>query len=219
MLNPEQILSDQEYLEFHRRDLAMRREEPVVVQLCGNDPQVVVEAGKKLQDLCQGIGEDLALPCETVANDCYSLPSYLDLNLGCPQQAAQEGHFGAYLLAQKDWPLVETIVSSMAHSFITPVSTKIRLCQPAEKTLDFVERLQAQGSAWVTLHARTVSARRRRQGAADLSQVKRIKDSPAIHVPIISNGNVRCFSDLSQNLSLTGADGLMVGETLLGNPW
>ena len=107
----------------------------------------------------------------------------------------------------------------MAHSFTKPVSTKIRLCQPVEKTLDLVERLQAQGSSWVTLHARNVSARRRRQGAADLSQVKRLKDSPSIHVPIISNGNVRSFSDLSENLNMTGADGLMVGETLLGNPW
>ncbi|KAL0069215.1 hypothetical protein AAF712_003578 [Marasmius tenuissimus] len=223
MLIPEQIVGNQEYLEFHRRDLSMRNGDPVVVQLCGNDSQVIVEAGKKLQDLCQGI----------------------DLNLGCPQESARDGHFGAYLLGQKDWPLVENIgthralrdpgqspsvmitvanydnflVSNMSHSFITPVSTKIRLCQPVEKTLEFAERLQAQGSSWVTLHARNVSARRRRQGAADLSQVKRLKDSPTIHVPIVSNGNVRTFSDLSDNLSMTGADGLMVGETLLGNPW
>jgi tRNA-dihydrouridine synthase len=32
-----------------------------------------------------------------------------DLNLGCPQEAALEGHYGAYLLGQKDWPLVEDI--------------------------------------------------------------------------------------------------------------
>ncbi|KAK1224799.1 hypothetical protein PQX77_012283 [Marasmius sp. AFHP31] len=201
MLIPEQIIGNQEYLEFHRRDLSMRNGHPVVVQLCGNDSQVIIEAGKKLQDLCQGI----------------------DLNLGCPQESARDGHFGAYLLGQKDWPLVENIgashLSNMSHSFVPPVSTKIRLCQPVEKTLELAERLQAQGSSWVTLHARNVSARRRRQGAADLSQVKRLKDSPTIHVPIVSNGNVRTFSDLSDNLSTTGADGLMVGETLLGNPW
>lgn len=33
----------------------------------------------------------------------------LDLNLGCPQEAARDGHFGAYLLGQKDWPLVQSI--------------------------------------------------------------------------------------------------------------
>ena len=32
-----------------------------------------------------------------------------DLNLGCPQEHARDGHFGAYLLGQSDWPLVEKI--------------------------------------------------------------------------------------------------------------
>ena len=32
-----------------------------------------------------------------------------DLNLGCPQDAAKEGHFGAYLLGQKDWPLIQNL--------------------------------------------------------------------------------------------------------------
>lgn len=36
-------------------------------------------------------------------------PSETDLNLGCPQEAARDGHFGAYLLPQKDWPLVQDI--------------------------------------------------------------------------------------------------------------
>ena len=32
-----------------------------------------------------------------------------DLNLGCPQETAKEGHFGAYLLGQKDWPLIQDL--------------------------------------------------------------------------------------------------------------
>ncbi|THU78747.1 FMN-linked oxidoreductase [Dendrothele bispora CBS 962.96] len=203
MLIPERLINDQDYFEFHRRDLTTKidgLETPVVVQLCGNDPQIVVEAGRKLQDCCDGIGVRL------------------DLNLGCPQEAARDGHYGAYLLGQNDWPLVEEIVSAMSASFVVPVSTKIRLCQPQTKTLEFAERLERSGSSWITLHARTVSARRRRQGAADLSEVKRLKDSGKLHIPLISNGNVRVHTDLGDNLKYTGADGLMVGETLLGNP-
>ncbi|KAJ3500857.1 hypothetical protein NLJ89_g9605 [Agrocybe chaxingu] len=109
-----------------------------------------------------------------------------------------------------------TQVSSMSNSFTVPVSAKIRLCQPAHQTLTFSQRLEAAGASWITLHARTVSTRRRRQGAADLSQVKRLKEH--LEIPVISNGNVRVFSDLEDNLAYTGADGIMVGETLLGNP-
>ncbi|KAJ7717045.1 FMN-linked oxidoreductase [Mycena metata] len=197
MLNSDALLNDQDYLEFHLRDLtteASSTERPVVVQLCGNDIKTIVRAGKKIQNYCQGI----------------------DLNLGCPQQSTLEGHFGAYLLGQKDWPLVEGIVSAMHNSFTVPVSTKLRLCEPALKTLDLGQRLEACGASWLTLHARTVSARRRRHGAADLSQVKRLKDN--LRMPVVSNGNVRVWDDLEENLRYTGADGLMVGETLLGNP-
>ena len=105
----------------------------------------------------------------------------------------------------------------MSHSFTVPVSTKLRLCQPASKTLDFAKRLEASGASWITLHARHVSARRRRQGAADLTEIKRLKDN--LRVPVVSNGNVRVWDDVQENQKFTGADGIMVGETLLGNPW
>jgi tRNA-dihydrouridine synthase 1 len=108
-------------------------------------------------------------------------------------------------------------VSAMASSLDVPVSAKLRLCQPVDKTKELARRLEAHGASWITLHARTVSARRRRQGPADLSVVKELKSH--LNIPVISNGNVRTFSDLQANLEYTAADGLMVGETLLDNPW
>ncbi|KAG6854487.1 hypothetical protein C0991_006089 [Blastosporella zonata] len=216
MLIPDKLLNDREYYEHHIRDLTLDSDlgRPVVVQLCGNDVQTIVQAGRKLQEVCDGI----------------------DLNLGCPQDAAREGHYGAYLADHKDWPLVQDIgeksfilgihlthayvhallVSGMSHSFTVPTSVKIRLGQPVDRTVEFAQRLEASGAAWVTLHARNVSARRRRQGAADLDQVKRLKRN--LQIPVISNGNVRDWSNIPENLEYTGADGVMVGETLLGNP-
>jgi len=105
----------------------------------------------------------------------------------------------------------------MSHNLAVPVSTKIRLCQPVEQTVEFAERLQGAGSSYITLHARTVSAKNRRKGAADLDQVKILKDK--LQIPVVSNGNVRVYDDLHKNRMMTGADGIMVGETLLGNPW
>ena len=39
----------------------------------------------------------------------------IDLNLGCPQEHARSGHYGAYLLGQKDWPLIEQIGMILFH--------------------------------------------------------------------------------------------------------
>ena len=159
-----------------------------------------------------------------------------DLNLGCPQDIAREEHFGAYLLGKKDWPLVQGIgehppplqnfqvselmirhsVSSLSHALCVPVSAKLRLCSPVSSTLELATNLQASGAALLALHARHPSARRRRQGAADLSVVKTLVEG--LDIPVISNGNVRTWDDVLHNKNYTGARGVMVGETLLGNP-
>ncbi|EED84537.1 predicted protein, partial [Postia placenta Mad-698-R] len=194
MLLSDRLLNDHDYLQFHLRGLGEPNDRPVVVQLCGNDPELVVRAGKQVQSHCDAI----------------------DFNLGCPQEAARDAHYGAYLLGQNDWPLVENIAASMSNSLTVPVSAKLRLCQPASATLDLARRLEHAGASWVTLHARTVSVRRRRQGAADLEQIKTLKDN--LSIPVISNGNVRVWEDVERNLALTGADGIMVGESLLANP-
>ena len=61
MYNPHLLLNDQQYLEYHIRDLGSgmtgNLERPVVAQLCGNDPDIVVQAGRKLQGYCDAIGE------------------------------------------------------------------------------------------------------------------------------------------------------------------
>ena len=93
----------------------------------------------------------------------------------------------------------------------------MRLCQNVGATPDLGARLEAAGASWITLHARHVSARRRRQGAADLSQVKVLKER--LRIPVVSNGNVRTWEDVVANQAETGADGIMVGEALLANPW
>jgi tRNA-dihydrouridine synthase 1 len=110
MLLPEKLLNEQEYLEYHIRDLTIASADPlngpVVVQLCGNDPEIIVQAGKKLQNYCTAIGAACpSSPMELPLITCR----IADLNLGCPQEAARDGHYGAYLLPQKDWPLVEDL--------------------------------------------------------------------------------------------------------------
>ncbi|KAI0764279.1 FMN-linked oxidoreductase [Trametes elegans] len=194
MLLPDRLLNDQEYLEFHTRGLRDAQDSPVVVQLCGNDPEVILGAARKVVHKADAI----------------------DLNLGCPQDAAREGHYGGYLLDKKDWPVVESIVSALSKSLPVPICAKLRLCQNTPATPELGARLETAGASWLTLHARHVSARRRRQGAADLAQVRALKQR--VRIPVVSNGNVRTWDDVVRNRAETGADGVMVGEALLANP-
>jgi tRNA-dihydrouridine synthase 1 len=60
MLYPQKLLNDQDYLEFHLRDLqacaGIEAGRPVVVQLCGNDPELVVKGGRKVIGYCDAVG-------------------------------------------------------------------------------------------------------------------------------------------------------------------
>lgn len=116
-------------------------------------------------------------------------------------------------------PLTQTryfAVSTLASGVSIPILVKLRLCTPTESTVVLAKRLVQAGASVVALHARHASARRRRQGPAQLDVVKLLVQE--LDVPVISNGNVRTIADVTANRDYTGAAGVMVGETLLGNP-
>lgn len=75
----------------------------------------------------------------------------------------------------------------------------------------------------IALHARHVSAQRRRQGLAHLEWVSKVRtalerEGLSDQTKVISNGNVRIYDDCVENLRITGAAGVMIGEALLCDP-
>ena len=67
MLLPDRLLNDQEYLEFHKRGLKGTQDTPVVVQLCGNDPEIAVRAARTLVDRTDAIGACICIAEREVA--------------------------------------------------------------------------------------------------------------------------------------------------------
>lgn len=170
---------------------------PVVAHFSGNDPQKLLDVASQAER-CSGV----------VA---------VDLNLGCPQRSAQNGHFGAFLCDPVDRTLLLSIVSTLSRSLTVPFFCKIRLLDELDDTLEFVQQLQDAGCALLAVHGRyRGSPMRRRDGAAHLDQIALIKQR--LSIPVITNGNVRNAVELVQSLQITGADGAMTAEGALDDP-
>ncbi|KAJ3081156.1 tRNA-dihydrouridine(16/17) synthase [NAD(P)(+)]-like protein [Rhizoclosmatium hyalinum] len=201
MIIAEKYLSDPEYREQvfdpARGDGDPSIDRPLVVQIAGNDKHLLLQCAQSLEPYCDAI----------------------DFNMGCPQQRAVDGGYGSSLLPVSQWPLVAEIVSHLSQNLKVPVWCKLRLVAGNKSLTHKLAALLADnGCKLVTLHARYASVTRRRQGLADLNEVKILKEM-VTSIPILSNGNVRTLEDVTKNLELTGADGIMVGEALLANPW
>ena len=175
-----------------------RQKMPLVVQLCGTNPETVLAAAQ--------------LAVQEVPGCCC-----IDLNLGCPQLRALSGGYGAFTPHET----ALAVVAALARGNLgVPVSCKIRLVDgDIENTIQYAKQLQAAGCNLLAVHGRFAGAgteRRRRSGAADLHAIKCVKE--AVSIPVLSNGNVKVYDDVLKHLKFTGADGVMVGEAVLGNP-
>jgi tRNA-dihydrouridine synthase 1 len=96
---------------------------PLVVQICGNDPSMMEQA--------------------VVAIASSRKVAGIDLNLGCPQDRARDNLFGSFLLDKQYWNRVFSCVkacSSALKPFGVPFHCKIRLIEGGDivqLTLEF----------------------------------------------------------------------------------
>jgi tRNA-dihydrouridine synthase 1 len=173
---------------------------PLIAQLCGHDPQVVLEAAQLLAPHCDGI----------------------DLNCGCPQGIARRGHYGAFLLEQPD--VLLDVVKTLVRNVNVPVSVKVRLLpgstrdEVLNKSLELYRQLVDAGVAMLTVHGRTRHNKGHLTGAADWDAISRVVQEFSDEIPIVANGGVGSLSDALQCWKATGADAVMSSEAILERP-
>ena len=164
-------------------------------QIFGNDPEIMAR------------GAVLALEI----SGC----DFLDINMGCPMPKIANSGDGCGLMRTPE--LAGEIVKAVVKAVDVPVTVKCRLGwdKGSVNVLDFTKRMEDSGAAMVTVHGRTRSMLY--SGIADWDMIHKVREQ--LYIPVIANGDVSGGDAAVRCLKRTGADGLMIGRSVFGDPW
>ena len=177
-------------------------ENPIVLQLGGNDP------------------ESLSKVCKMAEHYNYN---EINLNLGCPSPKVKSGNFGAALMEQPE--VVKDCLVAMQENSTKTISVKIRLGvndNNIDKNLDdFVTQLSSTGVKVFYVHARKaildkLSPKDNREiPPLNYSRVSKLKkDFP--NLQIIINGGITDY--FNQKKDFSELDGIMIGREAYSFP-
>jgi nifR3 family TIM-barrel protein len=170
-------------------------ERPIVQQIFGADPLTMARAAEIVME--------------------HAGPEGIDINMGCPVYKITSNFNGAALM--KDPDLAARIVREMKAAIgNTPLSVKIRLGWDNPDTFKtFIPKMEEAGANLISMHGRT-----KEQAYSGASDWGRIAEAAKIAtVPFLANGDIHEPYQVRQCLEQTGADGVMIGRGVLGNPW
>ena len=164
-------------------------------QIFGNDPEIMAQ------------GAQLALE--------ISGADFIDINMGCPMPKIANSGDGCGLMRTPE--IAGKIVDAVCKAVDVPVTVKCRLGWDKGNlnVLDFTKRMEDNGAALVTVHGRTRAMLY--TGTADWDMIHKVKDQLAI--PVIANGDITGGEAAVKCLKRTGADGIMIGRSVFGDPW
>jgi tRNA-dihydrouridine synthase B len=193
-----EMIASQAMIRASRQTMKMAtncaEEFPMAVQLAGCEPEVMAEAARLNRDRGAAI---------------------IDINFGCPVKKIVNGHAGSSLM--RDEVHAGRILEATVKAVDIPVTLKMRLGwdDDSRNAPNLARIAQECGIRLVTIHGRT-----RCQfytGTADWQAIRTVKE--AVTIPVIANGDITTFDDVSRCLALSGADGVMIGRGSYGRPW
>ncbi len=139
----------------------------------------------------------------------------IDINMGCPAKKVCNRAAGSALLEHPK--LVKEILKTVIARVDVPVTVKIRTGPSPDNRngVTIAKLAEEEGVAALAVHGRTRADRFK--GEAEYETIAKIKSS--VSIPVIANGDICNASDAKKVLSLTNADGIMIGRAAQGNPW
>jgi nifR3 family TIM-barrel protein len=187
------LMKDLEYSESER---------PIVAQFFTSRPEMMEKAARLAADL----GFD-----------------GVDINMGCPDRSIEKQKAGAALM--KDSALAKEVILAARRGAESgknkiPVSVKTRIGYNKNELETWLPALLEARPVALTLHARTrkemslVPAR-----WEHVARAVEIRNRLKSETLILGNGDVTDLADARKKVKETGADGVMLGRAIFGNPW
>jgi len=118
---------------------------------------------------------------------------------------------GAALLSKPE--TVREILTTLVRNIPRPITCKIRLLKTTERTIDLVKLIEQTGVSAIAVHCRTINERPR--DPAHWDQVGPIVS--AVSIPVIANGDIRCYEDILHIKQETGCSSVMIGRGAIKN--
>lgn len=183
--------------EVLKRDLAFTEgERPIVAQIFSSNPENM----RTVATLCKELGFD-----------------GIDINMGCPDRSIEKQGAGAAMI--KNPKLAQDVIrATMEGAGGLPVSVKTRVGYNKENLDEWLMAILETKPAAITVHART--RKELSLVPANWEYVKRAKKlAEGTGTLIIGNGDVKNLAEAQMRIGETGADGVMIGRGIFGNPW
>lgn len=143
----------------------------------------------------------------------------VDINMGCPDKGVEKQGAGAALMKNPSIAraLIRAAKEGAPH---LPVSVKTRIGWNSPELESWLPEILREEPAAVTIHART--RKEMSKVPARWEFVKRaveLRNEMGSKTLIIGNGDAKDLEDAKRRIGETGADGVMLGRAIFGNPW
>jgi tRNA-dihydrouridine synthase B len=168
-------------------------ERPITFQIYGDDPDLLLKAALKVQNL---------------------KPDIIDINMGCPAKSIADRGAGVGMMPT---PLkIARTFRRLTAALQVPVTGKIRLGWDRNRNYKLIARIiEEEGGSLIAIHGRTKE--QRYSGNADWDAIAEVKS--LVKIPVIGSGDVRRVADIQRMKEHTGCDAVMIGRAAIANPW